>query len=124
MPALHMRTHASVISIATTTFSSGFKRPSLFISSDVFVNGHPSDRFRTSSHCSFGLKFLCLTEAANTKRAAVLDYNLTMQQIIKNKKGFRELIVYLCFLKYTAKPALATATVATAVASQFNGNGF
>jgi hypothetical protein len=43
---------------------------------------------------------------------------------IKNKKGFRGLAVYLRFLKYTAKPALAIATVNTAVTSQFNGNEF
>jgi hypothetical protein len=42
----------------------------------------------------------------------------------KTKKGFRGLMVYLRFLKYTAKPALATTTMATAVTSQFNGNGF
>jgi len=85
MPALHMRTHASVMSRAMATFSSGFKLPRRFASSFIFVNGYHSDKFSVSSHCSFGFEFLCLTEATIHVLGTGLDYNLTLQP--KNKKG-------------------------------------
>jgi hypothetical protein len=61
MPALHMRTHASVMSMAMATFSSGFKLPNRFPSSGIFANMYHSDKFSVSSHCSSGFNFLCVT---------------------------------------------------------------